>query len=689
MVRPIQSSFSYHPELDGLRGFAMLAIVFFHAQAAGAGSMFIALDLFFVLSGFLVAHVVMAEVERTGRLDLGGFYSRRVRRLLPAAVVAILATSVVMLLTHAQTERLDFVRHAQAALVYLANWQMIADSTDYFAADVASSPFMHYWSLSVEEQYYILFPLVVLLCLKLAPRRRGVLLAVLAGVFVLSLASQVITAQVDPDRAYFATDTRVFQIVAGALAALAVRQFARGRDEQGNVDWRRAGPVLASVGAVGYLVLGTELISMSNSTRNIVATALATALVLGLFAAPRFVLTKVTSWSVPVHLGRISYGTYLYHWPIVILLTEYTTVRPSVVAVITICLATSIASLSYELLESPIRKAPRLHPYKWRTVAVGGAVSLLAALVVVNPVLGADRTPSVLLAADASDRAGQVAEQRALDDRLDRKVPDVDLEAVRADRGMRGHCTPDAPEDCLVVDGDGPHVVLVGDSHARMWTDAFAALAEDHGWRFSISAEASCIFQDGVTRKAGNDEACDEARDGFYDRTLPAMEPDLVVFASAARTEKRFHGVPVAADGVTNEDAKELLARTTRSTVDLVQRAGASVLFLKTSMGTEGWGPSGPDPLRCLAEAERLRDCTVVQPPDRPAEDAIYESLAIGDDRVAAIDPTPVYCPDAPVCLPVLGGKVVWRNVNHLTPEVLVARRDRLWRLVQETGLLR
>src|SRR5690606_15185441 len=134
-----------------LRTLAVVIIIFFHAGVSGWGNSFIALDLFFVLSGFLVTNVVLTEVDSTGTLRLGRYYARRVRRLLPAAVVAIVVTCGVFLLVAGPTERLERVRHSQAALVYLANWQFIAEAGDYFAGDMLSSPFMHYWSLSIEE----------------------------------------------------------------------------------------------------------------------------------------------------------------------------------------------------------------------------------------------------------------------------------------------------------------------------------------------------------------------------------------------------------------------------------------------------------------------------------------------------------------------------------------------------------
>ena len=150
---------TYRPELDGLRSVAVYLVVLFHCGVGPFDGGFVGVDLFFVLSGFLVSHVIWAEVDKHGSFRLGWFYARRVRRLLPAAVLVIVATAAVQLLVASAPQREGMLRDGQAALVYLSNWQFIADSRDYFAADAASaSPFLHYWSLSIEEQFYVVAP---------------------------------------------------------------------------------------------------------------------------------------------------------------------------------------------------------------------------------------------------------------------------------------------------------------------------------------------------------------------------------------------------------------------------------------------------------------------------------------------------------------------------------------------------
>jgi peptidoglycan/LPS O-acetylase OafA/YrhL len=686
---------AYRPELDGLRTLAVVVIVFFHVGVQGASNAFIMLDLFFVLSGFLVTNVVLAEVDAHGDFRVGRYFARRVRRLLPAAVVTILATSVVFLLVVPQPQRLELVRDAQAALVYLANWNFIAEGGDYFAGDVRDSPFMHFWSLSVEEQYYIFFPLLILGWLKLAPHRERVLLAVMGLLIALSVASQVYWGQTDPTRAYYATDARLFQLLAGAAIAVAVREFAvKGRTGDGGVTWPVTGRALALLGLLGYLGLGAEVVDMSVSARNLLATVVAGSLVLGVYTAPGSVVARGFALPWMTYLGKISYGIYLWHWPTVLVLERVFEVRPVVIAVMALVLAVAMASMSYQLVETPIRSSRRLAPFPWPAVAAGLTVSVVTAAFVVAPVLSSPRTPSVTSSTDTGRLVKEVADRSKGDlaERMKRPVPEqIDFAAVKQDMGpVDTSCRPEAPKDCVAVDGDGLHVVLVGDSHAGMLTAGFERLAEEKGFKLSLSIVKACPWPHGIynTRvERGTQEKCLQARRGFYDKTLPKMDADLVVLANLARTDPSWDGDVVTYDG-RRKPPHELQQPAIRRTVRLVNDAGAEAVMVKSIMGTDGWDKSEFDPLACLAQAMDQSECTVSPPLHRPVADAIYESVAVRNPRAATIDVNALICPDAPLCLPVLGGHPVWRDSRHITPAVARHLRDGIWARVQNTGLL-
>jgi hypothetical protein len=313
-------------------------------------------------------------------------------------------------------------------------------------------------------------------------------------------------------------------------------------------------------------------------------------------------------------------------------------------------------------------------------------VSAVVAFVVVPPVLESDRAPAV--AAEASSGAGVPASVSA---QLEDPVPDIDFQAVAEDRGPDDQwCTPDAVEDCLLTRGDGMNVVLVGDSQARMLAPALQELAQEHGFQLYVDIVSSCPWQDGLynTWASGlNQDQCHEARDDFYRETLPQMDPDLVIATSLARSADRWQEHIVDRDGNTG-DLDRLQLEATERTADLVGDTGAPMVIIRSVMGTGGFDSEGADPLDCLARARTLGDCAVVPPMERPTVDSFYDAVATTRDDVATIDVNPIVCPGAPVCLPVLDDVVVWRNVDHVTGEIAIARSKEIWAAIEDTGLV-
>ena len=221
-------SWSYRPALDGVRCLAVYVVVLFHTGVGAFAGGFVGVDLFFVLSGFLVSTILFEELADTGRLDLAHFYDRRVRRRLPAALLVVLATGLLAVVMLSTVRRAPLVGDAQSALLYVSNWRFLSQSNDYFAAtEVGASPFLHFWSLSIEEQFYFFFPLLLIGLARAERRRPGITLRVLGGLFAASLAAQLFWAFVDANHAYYATEARLYQLLAGSLLALAFRSSRR------------------------------------------------------------------------------------------------------------------------------------------------------------------------------------------------------------------------------------------------------------------------------------------------------------------------------------------------------------------------------------------------------------------------------------------------------------------------------
>jgi peptidoglycan/LPS O-acetylase OafA/YrhL len=663
---------SYRPALDGLRTIAVYLVVLFHSGLSFAGGGFIGVDLFFVLSGFLITNVLLSDVDESGRIRFGRFYSRRVRRLLPAAVVTVAATSFVFLLITTVVRRLDMVGDAQSALLYVANWHFMSAQNDYFATAVDKSPFLHFWSLGIEEQFYVAFPLLLLLLTRLGRRRPWAPTAGIAGFLVLSLIAQVYWASADPSHAYYGTDARVYQLLAGSLLACVLRQWpVRVRV----VDANRA----ALAALVGLLLLGTNLFDIGVSARGVAAAAASTVLIGALTVTDGGTIDALLSRRTPVYLGQVSYSTYLWHWPVILVIRELVTIGPLALAAITIGVATGLAALSYELLEMPIRRSPRLGRARWATVVAGVVVAALVAGAVVPPVLESTRRPK--LAA-----AGKIGTGKALTGTQDRvKVPDLDWAALADANGPSHTCPADDPQACVVVRGSGPHILLVGDSHARMLVPVLTELAEEHDLTLSINAISGCPWQAKLQMLYESPEkqaACIAARDTWYREALPALHPDVVLLAGYTHADVAEYGKTIRRTGGSSESLHELLMNTTFETLDRITAEGSRALILRDILTVDF------EPLDCLARATYVDQCSVPVPLERPVTDDFYATADVQSPDVYTFDINPVACPRAPLCSAIIAGINVWRDFNHYSTQILSHFRAKVWKKITASGAI-
>ncbi|MDF1606063.1 acyltransferase family protein [Nocardioides sp. YIM 152315] len=687
----------YRPQLDGLRFVAVMLVLAFHAGMASVSGGFIGVDLFFVLSGFLVTNVILSEVDRRGSFSLGSFYGRRVRRLLPAAVLAITVTCVLAVLVTPEASRISMVSDARSALLYYSNWQFIADANDYFGDGVSTSPFLHYWSLSIEEQYYIVYPLVVFLVLTKArqsERRLGVLLAALAAV---SVGLQVFHAASDVNFAYYATQTRIYQPLVGCVLAIVLRELGR----RGMVESRGVGAVAGTLGVIGVVVLASGWVDVSESVRGLWCAVAAVAAVGGVCLAPLTSVSRMLSWSVPRYLGQISYGTYLWHWPVILVTAQLFDVRPLVLALMATAIATGLAALSFQVFETPIRRSRSLARTPWPVVVSGLAASVLVAAVVVPVVLESERQPVVAASGpgasapiDVPDRAKGTGDVAAALAELDEPVPkDVDFEELAHDEGEIGpQCSDGTPASCVVVDdNDGPLVVLIGDSHAAMLATALHRLAEEKGFRLSTNILNNCPWQDGigVTRvgQARQDE-CSQMRSRFYDEILPEMDADVVVTVGKARSDGHWARDTAADDAAEHPDESfdQMLLRKSQESVEKIRDTGARVLLMHSVFGTGGYDVGGPDPLDCLSVAKQQADCAVVPPTARPSIDSFYDFFTTTMPDVHSAEIRDAYCPGRVLCAPIVDGEVTWHDADHLSKGLVMSIRGQIWAQMKDSG---
>jgi peptidoglycan/LPS O-acetylase OafA/YrhL len=394
------------PALDGVRGMAVVAVLLFHGGFTWARGGWLGVSIFFTLSGFLITNLLVSEWSATGTISLPTFWSRRFRRLMPAALAGLAVIALYGWL-FASPEQLRHLRgDLFAALGYVANWRFLLTDLSYADLFAAPSPVQHFWSLAIEEQFYVVYPLVAFGALRLGGRRT--LTLVLSGAAVVSLVVAALQ-RANLDRVYYGTDTRMLELLAGALFALWWSASPR----------RRAGPrpgvprLLLSVTGVAALAASVLLWpNIGQADRSVTRGVLPLQAVLSVLliaAASRpTLLARVFAWRPLVGLGLISYGLYLYHWPIFLVLTpERTDLSTGPLFAVRIAATLAAALTSYVLLEQPIRRRRVLLTRRMVTSAVmAGVAGVLVATVAVT--WSPPRTQIAHADVDPNDRSTKV-----------------------------------------------------------------------------------------------------------------------------------------------------------------------------------------------------------------------------------------------------------------------------------------
>lgn len=386
--------FTYRPAIDGLRALAVLGVLLYHGAQLTSDPVdlfpggFLGVDLFMVLSGYLITTLLLLEWRGTKRIKLGSFYIRRARRLMPALLLVMAAVSVAFLL--ADTAGLgpsqvdDYAGDAAASLFYVANWRFALSGASYFEQYGGPSPLRHMWSLAIEEQFYLVWPLVLFGLLKvLKLSRRGVAIVLMVAVW----ASAVLMAvQFDPDedpsRLYYGTDTRAQALLLGALVAVALVGVPGRRLATTKVQ------ILGTVGLAGVLaafVFATDDPGTTPwlYTGGFLAVAMVSAAaIIGASAEGNSAYLKVLSVKPLVWIGSISYGLYLWHWPVfVVLSSEKTGLGGPALLVLRLLVSFALAVASYKLVEAPIRFGALSRP-RPRAIALSGGAAALALVLV-------------------------------------------------------------------------------------------------------------------------------------------------------------------------------------------------------------------------------------------------------------------------------------------------------------------
>ncbi len=688
-------------EIQGLRAVAVLLVVLFHLWPSQVPGGYIGVDVFFVISGYLITSHILREVDRTGSVSLSGFWARRLRRLLPASYVVLLVTAFGVLAFVPRLMWQQFFGEILSSALYVENWTLAINSVDYLAADNAPSPAQHYWTLSAEEQFYLIWPVLVLLGLWLAKRvfaRRGhsgeqsshgraIVFGVLAATTTASLAYSLWVTATNPALAYFVTPARAWEFGAGALLAFAP-QAARRPHARAGLGW------LALVGLLGCALVFDESTPMPGTAALWVVLA-SMALIwvekpdVGWASSQLLVLRPARL------LGDISYSVYLWHWPLIILL-PYATDHPLThIDRISILLATIGASaLTKRWVEDPVRAARRFglaRPRVTFAYAAAGALVLTALCVVprvdVAREAESDERAAAKLAADAPPCFGAEARDPWATDCPNPELEDVLVPApaaVERDYPQYQRCIAPAEADPLEPCRFGrrsakvPHVAVIGDSHARIMMTMVEPLVAARKLTADLFVSGGCpwsTYEPNVANAAGR--ICAD----FRERLSSLLD----------RTATDYDAVLTTARLTTMRGSREERAAGLAEAWSQVTRQGVPVVVLRDNPQDRLDQVAGNDPNFCLADVsvEEANDrCGL----DRSEKlDRWYDALSAAARRTQGaelVDLTSFYC-DEQECPVVIGGVNVYFDNNHLTVTFAKTLAPYLYRELARRGVLK
>jgi peptidoglycan/LPS O-acetylase OafA/YrhL len=652
----------FRPDIEGLRAVAVLLVVLGHAGVPLFAGGYVGVDVFFVISGFLITSLLLREAAQTGRISVARFYTRRAVRLLPAAALVLIVTLVAARLVLPAVRLGGFAKDALAAAGYVANLRFAAIGTDYLSADLPPSPFQHFWSLAVEEQFYLVWPLLILASAHLWRRRRP-LAAVLGVLVAASFALSVTQTARSAPWAYFGPHTRAWELGAGALLALGATRLDR------LPAWSRSVLGWAGPAAIVFAAVRYDDATAYPGWRAAVPVAGAAAVIAAGGAGAGPVLGRRPVQAV----GRLSYGWYLWHWPVLLIGPAALGVRGTTgLRLALVAAALVLAWATYRWVESPLRHRGALRDRPRRGLSLGlglsAAVAGVAGLLVLLPhaVPAGGRTADLRAALDVATDPERVLRQAIANGRDARRLP-ANLKPALARAGRdkarvwSDGCHADvpvttAPEGCVFGDPAGARtVVLFGDSHAAQWFPALERLSLEHHWRLVELSKSSCsaadlpIWHDTLKRPYTECEAFHRSAIARIQR----LRPDLVVVGSSFNYRPAVPAADLAAQwkGGWDRTFAELSA------------TGARVAAIAD---TPYMGGSVPDCLAQPANENNAGHCTrsLRSSLRGPEQREVFLAYA-GDGPAEIIDPTAWFCTDA--CPTVVGNVLVYRDSNHMT----------------------
>ena len=600
-------------EIQGLRALAALLVLLFHAQFISGG--FIGVDIFYVISGFLITGLLLKELEATGRISLKGFYLRRSKRLLPASFLVIFVTAIFAWLVIPPISRGSIGRDLVATTSYLSNYLFAWWQNDYQNLNATPSPFIHYWSLAVEEQFYLFWPLLIIALSKMKNARKYALGFSL--VTVASFALGVWITIISPIWAFYSLPTRGWELGVGALIALMPKL------QRGNRTIALIGIALLFIGAFWF----NEKSSFPGT--NALLPVLGTAALLSSIGKWPHILGWLATNRISLWLGRISYPLYLWHWPLLVLPITFLARQLSILErIAALFLTILLAHATNRLIEEPIQH---------RTIApvriVAGISVAMVSAILMGVGIASSTTSAILIE----------GKQITLSSIKARPTPYVN--------GCHLNYRESISPPCEFGKLDATKtVVLYGDSHAVQWFPAFEKLATDKGFKLINLTKSACPSIDVVRESVGAFQMnnCAKWRKSAVLR-IKAAKPDLVILSSFE------HFVPAGDPNL----VKQWWAAGSIQTYKLLQPLAQKLIYILDT----------PLPTR------NIPDCLVSTSADKCFANPELGLPQVANFQI--INPATWLCNET--CPAIVQGNVAYRDASHISVATALSLSDQLW----------
>jgi peptidoglycan/LPS O-acetylase OafA/YrhL len=651
---------TYRPDIDGLRAVAVLGVLAFHFQWSLISGGYAGVDVFYVISGFLISGILWEEFKSAGRIDFVRFWSRRFRRLLPMALTVIVVTLIALKLVGDNYDLRLAGRDASYAVAYITNWWEMAKGNDYFVGDDSASYFVHYWSLAVEEQYYALMTVVFAVLAAVgsvikADRRARFLLTLVVVVGILSFASNLYFTYKSQPLGFFGTQNRLWQFCIGILVMAALR--AKRGPRSGFVANGMMAVGLIAV-AVAYLWFDGE--SLYPGWPALVPSFAAAAIIYGgsYDGDGLYSLRRLLSTPVFQYLGKISYSLYLWHWGVWMFLQQYDgagTFKPWIALAVSIALSVP----SYHFIETPLRFSGWMQMGRFRTFLVAAA-AMVAGLAIAEGAVSFSGKRSHVIVLESGKK--------------------VNIEMVRNERPItylskpRCHIEQSTVKYPPCIFGDTAStrsIVLFGDSHAAHWFPALEELAKAHHFKLLSRTKSACSpieFKTYNSTFKREYAECDAWREAVVSE-IEKIHPELVVMGSSrTHTPVELHDKPAASPTVRLDLLK---SKVLQNLPRLSAAAGQVDMMYDTP-----WFKTIP--VECIAKGGTAKSCGL---PEDVAVSGSFPWLAQGDitqSNVHIVSMNDIFCKDA-WCVPASPTTVMFHDRHHLVASFSATLSEKLY----------